>query len=129
MHSNFHYNKDLKLNARELRNNSTKGEIRIWCELLRAGKMRGYHFLRQRPVGSFIADFMCKKLNLIIEIDGYSHSFKHNKDIKRDEFLKQFGFVTLRFSEQQVKHNIDNVCMEIESYIDEFELKNNISTI
>ncbi|HNW98332.1 MAG TPA: endonuclease domain-containing protein [Bacteroidales bacterium] len=97
----------------------------MWCELLRAKKMRGYQFLRQRPVDSYIADFMCKNLNLIIEIDGYSHLFKHEKDIERDKNLKQLGFSILRFSEQQVKYDIDNVSAEIENYIDNFEQKNN----
>jgi very-short-patch-repair endonuclease len=125
MYLNYHYNKKLKTNARALRNNSTPGEIRIWCELFRARKMRGYQFLRQRPVGSFIADFMCKELNLIIEVDGYSHLFKYEKDIQRDKILKKLGFTTLRFSEQQVKHDLDNVCAEIESYIDNYELNHN----
>jgi very-short-patch-repair endonuclease len=43
--------------------------------------MLGFQFLRQRSIENFIADFMCKELNLIIEIDGYSHQFKNEDDI------------------------------------------------
>lgn len=54
--------------------------------------MLGFQFLRQRPIENFIADFMCKGLNLIIEIDEYSHQFKNEDDIQRDERLNQLGF-------------------------------------
>ena len=67
------YHKDLKEIARKLRNDSTPAEIRLWTKLLRSKQMKGYQFLRQRPVLNYIADFMCKELRLIIEVDGESH--------------------------------------------------------
>lgn len=74
--SNCYYNKNLKELARKLRKDSTKAEIRLWQELLQNKQMYGYAFLRQRPVMNFIADFMCKELMLIIEVDGYTHHFQ-----------------------------------------------------
>jgi very-short-patch-repair endonuclease len=50
------YNKNLKQLSRNLRNNSTLSEVILWNEL-RAGKLRGYKFNRQKPIGSYIADF------------------------------------------------------------------------
>ena len=37
--------------------------------------MEGYQFRRQRPVMDYIADFMCKELMLIIEVDGITHTY------------------------------------------------------
>lgn len=81
------YNKKLKPLARKLRNNSTPAEIRLWSEILQAKKMEGYSFLRQRPVLNFIADFVCKELKLIIEVDGSSHQGEQKwyKDKKRQQ--------------------------------------------
>jgi len=52
-YDNLSYNKKLKSLARALRKNSTPAEIRMWTELLRAGQMKGFTFLRQRPVGNY----------------------------------------------------------------------------
>lgn len=116
---NNYYNKSLKSFARIKRTISTKAEIRIWCELLRNKKMLGFQFLRQRPIENFIADFMCKELNLIIEIDGYSHQFKNEDDIQRDKRLNQLGFMTLRFTDDEVKNQITNVERAIVRWIEE----------
>ena len=87
------YNKRLKSFARDLRNNSTDGEIILWSKALRAKKM-GYQFNRQFPMVlgdlKIIIDFICRKLKLVIEVDGYSHKFKVEKDKKRDELEKEY---------------------------------------
>ena len=110
-HDNYGYNKYLKNYARELRNNSTPAEIRLWSELLRARRMLGYQFLRQRPVLNYIADFMCKELMLIIEVDGVSHDDEKQwqKDMLRQKELEDYGFTVLRFSDEDVMNDIDNV--------------------
>lgn len=114
---NYHYNKKLKPFARDLRNNSTRAEIRIWAELLRAKKMLGYPFLRQRPIDQYIADFLCKDLKLIIEIDGGSHNMKGEYDKQRDNRLKELGYTTLRFTNEEVFVNLENVKLAIENWI------------
>jgi len=119
-HNNLYYNKDLKELARELRNNSTPAEIRLWSELLRAGKMKGYTFLRQRPVFNYIADFMCKELKLIIEVDGSSHEINKQwrQDKKRQNKLEEHDFAILRFTDKEIFNDIDNVRRTIEYWID-----------
>ena len=111
MENNHHYNPHLKKFARDLRKNSTKAEIRLWCQLLRAANMAGYSFLRQRPIGNYIADFMCKELKLIIEVDGFSHDFKDaaEKDVVRQQYLESLGFTVLRFSDQAVMDFLPDV--------------------
>lgn len=115
---NYHYNKNLKNFARAHRFDSTKAEIRLWCELLSKRKM-GFPFLRQRPIDRFIADFMCRELNLIIEVDGYSHNFKLKEDQQKDEILSNLGFTVLRFTDDEVMKDLDNVQRTIASWMEE----------
>ncbi len=120
---NNHYNQSLKPFARNLRNDSTKAEVRLWCELLQGKQMLGYTFLRQRPVAEFIADFMQKELKLIIEVDGHTHSFEEvcEKDRLKDRKLKELGFITLRFEDEEAIEHLEAVRMKIEDVIREIE--------
>ncbi|MBN2610373.1 MAG: DUF559 domain-containing protein [Bacteroidales bacterium] len=68
------YNKKLQPFANRLRKDMTKAEACLWKFVLRSRMMLGYQFRRQRPVLNYIADFMCKELRLIIEVDGGSHN-------------------------------------------------------
>ena len=79
----------------------------------------GFGFLRQRAIGNYIADFMCKELNLIVEIDGYSHNFKTEEDKKRDKELQEMGFTVLRFSDREVMQDLKNVQRILEIWIEE----------
>jgi very-short-patch-repair endonuclease len=115
---NNHYNIKLKPFAKTLRNDSTKAEVRMWCELLSKSKM-GYSFLRQRPVGDYIVDFMSKELKLIIEVDGYSHQFKTNEDLERDKLLTDLGYTVLRFTDDEVMQDLPNVQRTLEIWITE----------
>ncbi len=120
------YNKSLKSLSRGLRNNATLGEILLWDKLLKA-KGTGYQFNRQYSMQlddlNIIVDFICRKLKLIIEIDGYSHNFKYDEDSVRDRKLKDVGYTVLRFSEQRIRYDIDNVAAEIQTMIEELEEK------
>ena len=111
------YDKDHKDFSRELRNNSTLGEILLWNQL-KAGKIPGYKFNRQKPLENYIVDFYCKKLNLVIEVDGYSHQFKSKKDLKRDKDFNKIGLSVLRFTEQQCRKDMLNVVRAIEGWIE-----------
>ncbi|MFC6996356.1 endonuclease domain-containing protein [Rufibacter roseus] len=118
MPSNQHYNKKLKPFAKANRADSTKAEVRLWCELLSKRQM-GVPFLRQRPIGNYIADFLCKELKLIIEVDGYSHQFKTEEDAKRDKALAELGYTTLRFTDEEAMNDLPNVQRTIEAFIEE----------
>ncbi|MGV3640309.1 MAG: endonuclease domain-containing protein [Adhaeribacter sp.] len=118
MHTNNQYNKRLKPLANQLRKDSTKSEIRLWCELLSGKRLNGYGFLRQRTIGNYIVDFMCKELKLVIEVDGYSHNFKTEDDEKRDKVLQGMGFTVLRFSDKEVMEDLRNVQRTLEAFIE-----------
>lgn len=109
--ANYYYNKSLKEFARKLRSESTKAEVKLWNEVLRGGRIYGYTFLRQRPVLNYIADFLCKELMLIIEVDGYSHDWAEQwvLDKKRKKKPEESGFNILRFSDKEVLNDLRNV--------------------
>lgn len=119
MPHNNHYNKRLNPLARALRNHSTQAEITLWSEVLRAKQMLGYSFLRQRPVANFIADFMCKELKLIIELDGEDHDHKGMADDFRQRELESLGFSVIRFADEEVIDDIEHVARTIEIWIKE----------
>jgi very-short-patch-repair endonuclease len=120
MENNINYNKGLKNFAREHRNDSTKAEVRLWCELLRNKQMKGFGFLRQRPIGNFIVDFYCKDLKLAIETDGYTHLLDEvlQKDKVKTKYLENLGISVLRFTDDEVMKDIDNVSRSIEQWIE-----------
>ena len=83
----------------------------------------GYRFLRQRPVLNYIADFMCKPLMLIIEVDGFSHNHElvGINDVKRRKNLERIGFTVMCFQDEEVMQNLDSVKMAIARWIEAFE--------
>jgi len=115
------YNRNLKPLARRLRSEGTKGEAILWFYALKARKMYGYQFNRQYPVGNYIVDFICRKLNLIVEIDGSSHISKSESDRKRQDDLEGLGYVILRFSEAEVVHRLDDVVEKISYAVETLE--------
>ncbi len=117
------YNPKLKEFARQLRNHSTKSEIKLW-KYLKGKQMRGYNFHRQKPLLNFIADFYCYELSLVIELDGYTHQFQDTiiKDAIKEKELKKVGLSVLRFEDNEVMNDLENVLRVIENYIDRYEI-------
>ena len=118
---NNYYNKNLKEYARKLRNESTLPEVILWQKLLKGKQLRGYQFLRQRPIEKYIVDFFCKELKLIIEVDGEYHKFQKKKDKVRDEDLRNLGFTVLHFKNEDVLKELSNVFRTLDGFINEFE--------
>ncbi|MEN6622382.1 MAG: HAD-IIIA family hydrolase [Smithella sp.] len=121
--NNYNYNKKLKPLAGNLRRNMTKAEACLWKYALKAKQLKGYQFRRQRPVLNYIADFICKELMLIIEIDGITHDSEVSlaKDKKREEELSKAGFKIIRFNDEEVLRNIEGVISKIEEEIEIIE--------
>jgi very-short-patch-repair endonuclease len=119
-HSNHYYNKNLQPYANRLRKEMTKAEACLWKYVLRAGKMKGFQFRRQRPVLIYIADFMCKELMLIIEVDGSIHQLEEiiKNDKIRQKALEEAGFTVLRFTNEEVLKDIQSVHSYLEGWIE-----------
>ena len=112
----------LKKNAQEQKKHPTEAETCLW-EILRAKKM-GHRFRRQHIIGDFIVDFICLPLNLIIEVDGGYHNDPQQQeaDYIRDSILNRAGYTILRFSNEEILGNIDNVIQRIISTMTESPL-------
>ena len=108
---NYAYNKKLQPFANRLRKEMTKAEACLWKYVLRARQMQGYQFRRQRPVLNYIADFMCRELKLVIEVDGVTHQWEKvvAKDLHKAKDLIEAGFKVLRFTDEEVLRHIEGV--------------------
>jgi very-short-patch-repair endonuclease len=98
----------------------TDAELRLWNEL-RAHRLMGLGFRRQLPVAGYIVDFACPSHRLIVEIDGSQHGFDANQDYDaaRTRGLEAKGWTILRFWNDDVLRDLDNVCLHIIRTIDE----------
>lgn len=98
------------INAKIHRKNMTKAEMILWNEL-KTKKLNGYKFRRQHPIQKYIVDFYCHELKLIIEVDGGYHNEKEQieYDKIRDNILKLKGVEILRFTNEEVFKDIQNV--------------------
>ncbi len=86
--------------ARQLRQDEPDAEFRLWTEL-RNRRLNGYKFSRQIPLGPYVADFVCRKRNLIVEVDGSQHA-ENQADMRRTDWLNREGYAVLRFWNTEV---------------------------
>ncbi len=112
------YNPELKSLARNLRSNMTEAERVLW-KYIRKKQIKGYQFLRQRPIGNYIVDFYCPKAKLVIEVDGGQHYREEGMeaDRKRDSYFRGQGLKILRFSNIDVLRNSEGVLEMIYSNV------------
>jgi len=116
------YNPNLKELARQLRNNSTQAEIILW-KRLRGKDIYGYDFHRQKPIDNYILDFFCYELMLGIELDGMTHNWEETieKDRQKERRLNELGITVLRFTNNQVMNDMENVMGVINDFIVRFK--------
>ncbi|MER8728006.1 endonuclease domain-containing protein [Mesorhizobium sp. M1027] len=101
-------------NAKSMRRGMTDAELKLWNEL-RAHRLMGMSFRRQVPIGPHIIDFACSTHSLIIEVDGSQHADPESvqRDEARSAYLNASGWTILRFWNDDVVRDIDNVCQHI----------------
>ena len=100
--------------ARDLRQRQTPAETILW-EALRKNRLGGLGFRRQHPAAntSYVVDFFCYSANLIVELDGEIHQFQGKADSQRQAELESLGYRVLRFPNQRVIDDLENVLVEI----------------
>ena len=115
----LHSSKVSFIRAKHLRANQTESESILWNEL-RNRKCHGLKFRRQHPILSFIADFYCHEKRLIVEVDGSVHDSKEAKerDENRTYELERHGIRIIRFTNHEVKNNINEVLSKIKEVSD-----------
>ncbi len=110
--------------AQFLRRNETIAEKLLW-EKLRNNQLEGLKFRRQHPVNIYIADFYCHKFKLIIELDGDYHDQEEQKqkDEVRTEVLRLNDLKIIRFKNEEVEQDINQVLTTIKNKIEQLKEK------
>jgi very-short-patch-repair endonuclease len=101
--------------ARSLRSNSTDAEHRLWYHL-RDRRLLGFKFVRQAPIGPFVADFACREADLVVELDGGQHAGSQ-RDGQRTMVLAEHGYAVLRFWNDDVLGNTEGVLQAIAGHL------------
>ncbi|PKO13193.1 MAG: restriction endonuclease [Chloroflexi bacterium HGW-Chloroflexi-10] len=101
-----------KRQARQLRREMTPPEKHLW-QSLRANRLGGFHFRRQQIIDGYIVDFYCHAADMVIELDGPIHKGQKVYDERRQKYLESQGLTVLRFTNQQVLEDKDQVLTEI----------------
>lgn len=107
------YDRIPTLRSRELRNNATVAERKLW-QYIRNRQLSGTRFNRQVPIGPFICDFVARTPKLIVELDGGPHSVRTAEDKRRTQFLESRGYRVLRFWNNDVLENAQGVLQLIQ---------------
>lgn len=96
--------------ARALRQSRTTPEAKLW-QPLRNGRVAGFKFRRQHPIGRYVADFCCESAKLVVEVDGDSHAGDEAeaRDADRTAWLLKQGYRMIRFTNEDVHKRFDAV--------------------
>ena len=79
-------------------------------------------FRRQQVIESYILDFYCHEISLVIELDGGQHNTEDGRayDVERTQFLKTLGLTAVRYWNSDVLGRVDvvledlwNICLEL----------------
>jgi len=99
----------LLLKAREMRHPQTPAEATLWYAL--RNRNIKYKFRRQHVIDRFIVDFYCPGAKLCIEVDGATHNeaAQAEYDTARTAFLEELGYKVIRFTNDDVRFNINAV--------------------
>lgn len=108
----------LKKRRKDLRNNATDAEKRLWL-FLKDKQLKGRKFTRQHSIGKYIVDFYCSQEQLIIELDGEHHKELDQKksDEERTKYFESIFKHVIRFDNSEVLFDTDKVLREIEKKI------------
>ena len=102
------------LRARELRREQTPAEKRVWARI-RNHQLANLPIRRQHPIGPYVVDFCCEPAQVVIEIDGDSHTEPEQQafDEQRTAWLEECGYRVIRFTNTEIYHNLEAVLQAI----------------
>lgn len=109
----------LKKYGRENRKDPTEAEDILW-QRLRNNKL-GAKVRRQHAIQGYIVDFAILEVKLVVEVDGEYHNEEEQRlyDEARTNFLNELEIDLIRFSNDEVINNTDDVVKKIKAAIDE----------
>lgn len=101
--------------AKTLRLHATDAERKLWS-VLRNRQLLGFKFVRQQPIGQYIADFACREADLVVELDGGQHAESATDNI-RTAALAEHGYQVIRFWNHDVLTNIEGALQVIAEHL------------
>jgi very-short-patch-repair endonuclease len=109
---------DTRDRARAMRHTMAKAELILWTRLREANR-HGFKFRRQHSIPPYIADFAHLRGQLVVEIDGATHSSDEERayDARRTAFLKSRGWTVVRFTNADVYESVDGIVEYLTSRI------------
>ena len=115
----FHDRPAFRELRRKLRSEATPAEEELWKHL-RKSQLSENKFRRQHGAGMFILDFYCPAARLAIELDGSVHDSDEAKkrDVIRDTLLAESNIRVIRFRNEDVFNDIDEVLKKIGEALD-----------
>lgn len=121
--------KVLQERALQHRNYPTQAEAVLW-EYLRGNRL-GAKFRRQHLIGQYIPDFVCLSKQLIIEVDGGYHFIGDQiiSDEQRTAYLESFGYHVIRFTNEEVLADTQNVLQKIRQIMNHLNEQNKQQTV
>jgi len=107
--------------ARKLRRRETQAEKVLWSKV--CSNQLGAKFRRQHPLYDYVVDFYCHSHALVIEVDGPVHDNSEAKfnDSVRSKALEKFNVEVMRFTNDEVLLDIEEVMRKIKCYLDNYD--------
>lgn len=112
MMTHAHVPEPNRRNAKRMRKAMTEPELKLW-NAVRGHRPEGLAFRRQLPIDGYIVDLACPQKKLIVELDGSHHAMMLAEDAMRTGRLEALGWKVLRFWNDDVLMDVDNVCRHI----------------
>ncbi|HAS45214.1 MAG TPA: hypothetical protein DCS93_32320 [Microscillaceae bacterium] len=106
-----------------LKSNPTDAEKVLWKYLRR--KQTGYRIRRQHIIDNFITDFVCLAKKLVIEVDGKIHLQQKEYDKMRTARLNELGYQVIRFTNEEVLDNPEEVQAKVKECLDDMRDSSN----
>lgn len=110
------YRPGLRSAARRLRGEAPFPERLLWSRIRR--RQLGARFLRQQPIADYVVDFYCPDGRLVVELDGRSHLERGPQDLARHQTLEALGYTVLRFWNDEVLADLDDVVDRIRAALE-----------
>ena len=106
--------------ARVLRSKPISAEAKLWSRL-RNRRLAGLKFVRQVPIEPYFVDFLCRENNVVVEVDGGTHSTETEAavDARRAKQLQGMGYRVFRVHNTDIYENIDGVLDTLLAFIEE----------
>lgn len=106
--------------ANEMRRNRTRSEEKLFRALLsaRLSKKISREFKTQHRLAGYIADVIFPDARLVVEADGGVHDEQSIEDAIRDVAMARRGYLTIRFTNEEIDSNVAAVVFEIGRILD-----------